>query len=76
MGKERGGGPEPLFLPAAFCSLVAIPLTVAWGCSERPEAFLAAAFMWGASIYLWKENARLSGGKPPEFPTFNVEGCF
>lgn len=57
-------GPEPYFLPAAFCSVLApILLATAAASNNRELAFLSV-FIWGASLALWQANGKAGGGTP------------
>ncbi len=63
-GEYSGQGPEPMFVPAATCSLVAIPLFLGAVCSGNPYLLIGAGVVWGAGICFWNENGRCGGGTP------------
>lgn len=63
-GEYSGQGPEPLFIPAAVCSLAAIPLFIGAVCSGNFNLLAGSGIIWGAGIFFWRENGKLGGGTP------------
>lgn len=55
---------EPLFLPAAICTLAAFFPFILFLLTEKSTILIATGFLWGAGIGLWAENGKRSGNYP------------